>query len=160
MRAMAREPTAKHETRATRRALPVQPLRGSPRPSDMRLALIALLFVSACAHDVFVRYPAAPDDPTGTVVLLLSQPASDVNVAINGMLVVQDAHTDRIVNNNAPAGTEDIVITANGGDKEMKLWVGTDHATTVPIGVPDATSGFLKTLFGTLVTITAYSLLH
>ena len=44
--------------------------------------------VAACAHDVNPRYPAAPDEPTGTVVLLLSQAASDVNVAINGILVV------------------------------------------------------------------------
>lgn len=125
----------------------------------MRLAVL-LLIVSACAHDVYVKFPSAPDDATGTVVLLLSQPASDVNVAINGILVVQDAHTDRIVISHAPAGNEDIVITANGGDKAMRVWVGTDHATTIPMGVPDATTGFLKTLFGTLVTIVAYSLLH
>lgn len=126
----------------------------------MRLALAALVCLSACAHDVYAHYPAAPDDATGTVVLLLSQAASDVNVAINGMLVVQDAHTSRIVIDHAPAGNQDIVITANGGDKQMHVWVGTDHATTIPLGVPDATSGFLKTLFGTLVTIVAYSLLH
>jgi hypothetical protein len=125
----------------------------------MRLAVLFVL-LTACAHDVYVKYPAAPDDPTGTVVLLLSQAASDVNVAINGILVVQNAHTDRIVITNAPAGNEDIIITANGGDKAMRVWVGTDHATTVPMGVPDVTTGFLKTLFGTLVTIVAYSLLH
>jgi len=126
----------------------------------MRLALIALAFLSACARDVHVSYPAAPDEPTGTVVLLLSQAANDVNVAINGVLVVQDAHTERIVISNAPAGTQDIVMTANGSDKAMHVYISTDHATTIPMGVPDATSSFLKSLFGTLVTIVAYSLLH
>ena len=124
------------------------------------LLLLVALSIGACAKDVHVRYPAAPDDPTGTVVLLLSSPASGVSVAINGLLVVEGAHTGRIVISGAPVGTEEIVMTANGADKAMRVWVGTDHATTVPLGVPEASSGFLKSLFGTLITIVAYSLLH
>ena len=54
----------------------------------------------------------------------------------------------------------DLVIAANGGDKEIKVWVGTDHATAVPIGIPEGGSSFLKTLFGSLLTIVVYSLLH
>jgi len=122
--------------------------------------LVMLMMIGACAKDVHVRYPSAPDDPTGTVVLLLSTPASGVSVAINGLLVVEDAHTGRIVISGAPVGTEEIVMTANGADKAMRVWVGTDHATTVPLGVPEAGSGFLKSLFGTLITIVAYSLLR
>ncbi len=122
--------------------------------------LLVVLMIGACAKDVHVRYPSAPDDPTGTVVLLLSKPATGVSVAINGLLVVEDAHTGRIVISGAPVGTEEIVMTANGADKAMRVWVGTDHATTVPLGVPEAGSGFLKSLFGTLITIVAYSLLR
>jgi hypothetical protein len=125
----------------------------------MRLALVVVMLMG-CAHDVHTRYPAAPDEPTGSVVLLLSQPADDVNVAINGILVVEDAHTQRIVINNAPTGNQDIVMTANGGEKAMHVWISSDHATVIPLGIPDQSSGFLKTLFGTLVTIVAYSLLH
>lgn len=125
----------------------------------MRLVVLVLL-ICGCAHDVHSRYPAAPDEPTGTVVLLLSQPADDVNVAIDGVLVVEDAHTGRIVISNAPTGNHDIVMTANGGEKGMHVWITSDHATVIPIGVTDPSSGFLKTLFGTLVTIAAYSLLH
>jgi len=122
--------------------------------------LLLVWMIGACAKDVHVRYPSAPDDPTGTVVLLLSKPATGVSVAINGLLVVEDAHTGRIVISGAPVGTEEIVMTANGADKAMRVWVGTDHATTVPLGVPEAGSGFLKSLFGTLITIVAYSLLR
>jgi hypothetical protein len=124
------------------------------------MLLVVALTVGACAKDVHVRYPSAPDDPTGTVVLLLSAPAKGVSVAINGLLVVEGAHTGRIVISGAPVGTEEIVMTANGADKAMHVWVGTDHATTVPLGVPEESSGFLKSLFGTLVTVVAYSLLH
>lgn len=41
--------------------------------------------------------PASPDEPTGTLVLRLSKPAHDVNVSINGRLVVEDTHTQRFV---------------------------------------------------------------
>jgi hypothetical protein len=121
---------------------------------------MVVLVTTACATDVHVRFPAAPDEPTGTIVLLLSQPATDVYVAINGMLVVEDEHTQRVVITNAPAGTPEIVLTANGGDRQIKPWVGTDGATTIPLGVPDRSVGFLKTLFGSLVSIAAYSLLR
>lgn len=124
------------------------------------LMLVVVVTLGACARDVHVRYPSAPDDPTGTLVLLLSSPAKGVSVAINGRLVVEDAHTGRIVISDAPVGTEEIVMTANGGEKAMRVWVGTEYATTVPLGVPEPGSGFLKSLFGTLVTIVAYSLLR
>lgn len=126
----------------------------------MRVVLVVLAMLAGCARDVHTRYPAAPDEPTGTVVLLLSQPADDVNVALDGVLVVEDAHTGRIVIANAPTGSHDIVMTANGSDKGMHVWISSDHATVIPLGVPDQSTGFLKTLFGTLVTIAAYSLLH
>ncbi|MBA3458122.1 MAG: hypothetical protein H0T42_33890 [Deltaproteobacteria bacterium] len=124
------------------------------------MLMLVVLWSGACAKDVHVRYPSAPDDPTGTVVLLLSTPAKGVSVAINGRLIVHDAHTGRIVISGAPVGTEEIVMTANGAEKAMRVWVGTEYATTVPLGVPEPGSGFLKSLFGTLVTIVAYSLLR
>ena len=52
------------------------------------------------------------------------------------------------------------MLAANGEDKQFHAWIGTDHATTVPLGVPDASMGFVKTLAGTLITILVYSLLH
>ena len=128
----------------------------------MRLAcFVAFAFMLiACAHDQRVRYPAPQDAPTGTLVILFAQPASDVIVSIDGMLVVQNAHTARVVVENVPVGTREVIVAANGTDKAFRAWVGTDHATTVPLGVPDAQYGFLKTLFGTLLTIVVYSLLH
>ncbi|CAN5469190.1 hypothetical protein BH11MYX1_BH11MYX1_52060 [soil metagenome] len=123
---------------------------------------LILLFVVGCtAHDVALHFPiVTPGQPTGTLVLLMSQPASDVTVAIEGVLITSGAHTSRLVIEGVPVGTADVIVAANGGDKEIKVWVGSDHATTVPIGIPDASMGFLKTLAGTLITILVYSLLH
>lgn len=124
------------------------------------LVLIAALVLGGCAHDVRVNYPAPAGAPTGTLVLLFSQPASDVNVAINGVLVVEGQHTGRVTIANVPSGNEEVVITANGADKAFKTWVDSDHPTTIPLGVPDASTGFWKGLAGTLLTVIVYSLLH
>ena len=126
------------------------------------MRFLVLVLVAACgAQDIHTHYPVVtPGQPTGTLVLLMSQPASDVTVAIDGVLIASEAHTQRMVIDGVPIGTVDMIVAANGGDKEMKVWVGGDHATTVPIGIPDASMGFVKTLAGTLITILVYSLLH
>jgi len=122
----------------------------------MRFAWLAL-FLVACAHDVKVQYPAAPDQPTGTLVLRLS---TDVSVAVNGILVVDDSKTDKIVIENVPIGTNEITLAASGGDKTVKAFITSDYRTTIPIGIPEPSSGFLKSIFATLVSIVAYSLLN
>jgi hypothetical protein len=119
-----------------------------------------LIFVAACSHDVRAVYPAPPEAPTGTLVLQLAEPASGVSVAIDGVLVVDDEHTQHIVIEHVPVGSQEVVMAANGLDKQFKVWVGDDHPTTVPLGMPDASVGFLKTLAGTLITILVYSMLH
>ena len=132
----------------------------------MRLVFIVIVVLglaTGCAvADVHARFPiaATPTDPTGTIVLILGEAAEDVTVAINGVLVVEGVHTKRVVIDNVPAGTAEIIMAANGADKQIKVWVGTDHATTVPLGIPDPGIGFIKTLAGTLITILLYSLLR
>ena len=124
----------------------------------MRLVVFSLLLV-ACAHDVRVRYPAPPDAPTGTLVLRFTDPA-EVSVAVNGQLVVDDKKTDKVIIENVPVGTNELVIAANGGDKAIRAWVTSEHWTTIPMGVPEASAGMLKSIFATLVSIVAYSLLN
>ena len=121
--------------------------------------MVWLVFLVGCAHDVRVDYPAPPDAPTGTLVLRLSASAN-VSVAVNGILVVDDAKTDKIVIDRVPIGSNDVVIAANGGDKAVRAWVTSDYWTTIPMGVPEASTGFLKSIFATLVSIVAYSMLN
>ena len=123
------------------------------------MRLVWLLVLVGCAHDVRVDYPAPPDAPTGTLVLRLSTSAN-VSVAVNGILVVDDAKTDKIVIDRVPIGSNDVVIAANGGDKAIRAWVTSDYWTTIPMGVPEASTGFLKSIFATLVSIVAYSMLN
>jgi len=126
----------------------------------MRFCLLLLILTCACAHDVHAVFPAPPGAPTGTLVLLLSQPASDVTVAVGGVLVVEKRHTGRVEIANVPVGTAELTIVANGADKQLRAWVDGERPTTIPLGVPDASSGFIKSLFGSLISIVAWSLLH
>ena len=127
----------------------------------MRSLLVLVLAAGCAAHDVRVHYPlAVPGEDTGTLVLQMTQPAEDVSVALNGVLVVDKAHTQHVVIDRVPVGSVEVILAANGGDKQFKVWIGTDHATAVPLGIPDASTGFIKTLAGTLITIVVYTLLH
>ena len=126
----------------------------------MRMMLVLAVLVGCSAPDVHVRFPAPDGAPTGSLVLMMSQAASDVAVAIEGVLVLDGAHTQRVVIDNVPVGHVGVVMTANGADRQFSVWVGGDHATTVPLGIPDQGVGFLKTLAGSLITIVVYTLLH
>lgn len=125
--------------------------------------VIALLccLVLGCAHDYHVSM-VTPDPamPTGTLVLLFSQPATDVSVAVNGQLVAKAEKTQRIQIDGIPVGTTDVVLVANGADRSFRLWMGEESPVTMPLGIPDQSTGFLKTLLGSLITIVVYSLLH
>ena len=122
--------------------------------------LLCLAFLVGCSHDVTARFPSTPAEPTGRLVLLLSQPASGVTVAINGQLVVEDQHTKRVTIDGVPTGTGEVSVAVNGNDKAFRVWIDSEHATTVPLGVPEQSLGFLKSILGTLISLTAYSLLH
>ena len=123
--------------------------------------LVVLVVLAGCSPpNVHVRYPAQADFPTGTLVLKLTEAAEGVTVAINGVLVVDDAHTKRVQIDGVPVGTREIVIAANGADKAFNVWIDSERPTTVPLGVPAEGSSFLKTLAGSLLTILVYSLLH
>ena len=126
----------------------------------MKWFLVLGLIAAGCAHDVEAHFPSQPTEPTGTLVLQLTKPASDVTVAINGVLVVDDEHTQRVVVTGVPTGNREVVLAANGGDKAFNVWIDSARPTTVPLGVADDSYGFVKTLFGSVLTIVLYSLLH
>ncbi len=121
------------------------------------LVVIALLV--GCTHDIRAVYPTEPGQPTGRLVLILTQ-AADVTLSVNGLLVLDGEHTRKITIDNIPTGNAEITLAANGGDKQFRAWVDSERPTTVPLGVPSENGSFLKTLAGSLITLVAYSLLH
>src|SRR3954463_1047888 len=109
-----------------------------------------VLWLVGCSHDVAARFPSRPEDPTGTLVLEMNRPASGVTVAVNGVLVVEDEHTERVVIDGVPTGATEVVMAANGGDRAFHVYVDSARPTTVPMGIPDESSSFVKSLAGSL----------
>lgn len=127
----------------------------------MRHALLgALALTAACAQDLRVRYPGADSAP-GSLTFVFTQPASDVTIAIDGTLVVDDEHTGRVHVDNVPSGAVDVVVAAGPEEKAMKLWIEPGKDTTVPLGSPGTSpvDGW-RSAFVSLAGIVLYALLR
>ncbi len=99
-------------------------------------AVSVALIVGGCAHDVRTRYPAPTALPTGSILLVLTTASSDVVVAIDGMLVVDGAHTGRIRIDGVPVGLVDLTIAIGEGAQHQELWIESGRDTVLPIGAP------------------------
>ena len=101
--------------------------------------LFAVVFVTACAHDVRAHYPTPPGEPpgdTGSLTLVLTRPASDVYVAVDGVLVVDDANTRRIHIDGLPSGYASVAIAMGDAEKTVQLWIEPGRDTVLPLPSP------------------------
>lgn len=124
----------------------------------MMASLLVLTSLSSCAHDVRVRYPDDSGGEHGVVAVLLDD-ASDVTLAVNGLLLVEGAHTKRIEISNLPVGYAELAVSAGGSAQQTKVWVTAEHATALPMGAPNAPSpGIFASLLSTAVSVAVYVL--
>ena len=125
----------------------------------MRFVWVAIV-VAGCAQDYRVRYPG--DDPApGSLTFAFTSPASDVSLAVNGTLLVDDAHTGRIHVDNMPSGSNDVIVAVGPEEKAMKIWIDPGKETTVPLGSSGVSSidGW-RASFVSLAGIVLYALLR
>jgi len=113
----------------------------------MRLVALSwiTLAATACAHDLHTRMPTPSGRDTGTVVIVLPQPASDLTVAINGTLVAERAHTRKLRVDAVPIGLAEVSIAAGGGpdrvERKLDLIIERGEVYTIPIGSPERSLG-------------------
>lgn len=128
----------------------------------MRLLLLLAMasLAAGCARDVDVRYPT-PDPAPGSITIVFTSPASDVTIAVNGILLVDDAHTGRVHIDAVPSGAADVVVAAGAEEKAMKIWIEPGKDTTVPLGSSgqSAIDGW-RGAFVSLAGIALYALLR
>ena len=126
------------------------------------LALVLLLsLVVGCAHDVHARYPGTPDEATGQIALVFTDVADSVTVAINGVMVVRGARTERVVITGVPTGFAEVSIAAGPGEKQVRVWVASDQETTVPLGASgEAPLSAVRGFAMSLATVALYALLR
>jgi hypothetical protein len=96
----------------------------------MRLASTLLLatFLTACAHDVSATYPSRGAPATGRVVVLLTGPAPDLTVAVNGAVVASRKHSQKVTVAGVPAGANDVDVAFRGG-----AYARAEHHITVDV---------------------------
>ena len=124
------------------------------------VALALTLSLLACTHPVRARFPSDPAEPTGSVILAFTKPASDVIVAVNGVLVVDGEDTDRVQIDGIPTGRAELAIAAGPGQQQIEVWVDGENTRTIPLGFPGQSGGdTIKGILSSIAGILVYALL-
>ena len=110
-----------------------------------RVAAFAAALAGCGAHDVSARLPSPPGEATGSITVVLTQPARDLTVAVNGVLVAERAHSKKVRVTGVPVGMADVVIAAGGGEtrveKHIRVAVEERQDTAIPLAGPDRSMG-------------------
>lgn len=146
----------------TPRSVPFDARRRAFRGArDAGVALALALCATACAHDIQAQFPAEDGADVGAIELAFTAPASSVSVALNGVMVVRGAHTERITIARVPTGYADVAIAAGPGEKQVRVWVDSGKTTAVPVGAPDDAPLTTLRSFGlSLASLAVYTLLR
>ena len=132
----------------------------SPR-ATLAVALALVAGVAACAHDVAVQFPAEVGAEVGAIELAFTNPASGVSVAVDGVMLVRGARTERITIAAVPTGFRDVAIAAGPGEKQVRVWVERDRVTAVPLGATDdAPLSTVRGMALSLLSLAVYTLLR
>lgn len=110
--------------------------------------VVLALAVIGCASNVEVRYPA-PAGPvqSGSVLIRLSEPMRAVTVSIDGLLMAEDEHTERVHIADVPVGRRDVSVIADAGgptsavERSETLHVAAGHEASMLVPVPPRSLG-------------------
>jgi hypothetical protein len=108
-----------------------------------RLPLALLLFLSllgACdspaQHRVQMPKTSLTGVDTGGLTLVFSREASNVVVAVDGVLVVEEESARRVHIDGVETGYVNVSIAADGVERATRVWIDSGRATAVPVGNP------------------------
>ena len=124
------------------------------------LSLLLAVVVSGCASNVEVVYPGSPTpSPTGVVLVRFTEPMTSVSVRVDGALVVEDEHTERIEIRGVPAGEREVTVAASEGSRVRPVHrtevviVRPDQPVALLVATPPLSTGYwIRSAVGALVT--------
>ena len=94
------------------------------------LPILLVVLLPACASDIAVGYPSpAGAAPAGTVLVRFTEAMRSATVRIDGVLVVEDEHTERIEVANVPAGRREVTVVASSRGRSRSI----DHTEVVAV---------------------------
>jgi len=129
------------------------------RPIVVAGALAQIVVLCAgCPHDVHAKLPTAADEPTGAVTILLTRPASDLTVSVNGTLVASRVNTKKVTVAAVPTGSADVVIAAGAGaqkvERHVRVEVEEGKQHTIPLASPERS--WLSTVAAAVLSVGAW----
>ncbi len=112
------------------------------------LPIAVALAVSGCASNVEVRYPAPTGVvQSGSVLIRFSEPMRAVSVTIDGLLVAEDKHTERVNIAEVPVGKREVSVVAEGSgrisavERRETLDVAAGQEAAMLVAVPPRSLG-------------------
>lgn len=113
------------------------------------VASVIALAVSGCASNVEVAYPS-PSSPsqTGVVLIRFTESMRAVSVRIDGFLVAEDQHTERVRIASVPAGVRQVTVVASADgrrepvDRTERVSVGAGEEVAILVATPPRSIGY------------------
>ena len=124
------------------------------------LGLLLAVAVSGCASNVEAVYPGSPTPaPTGVVLVRFTEPMTSVSVRVDGALVVEDEHTERIEVRGVPAGEREVTVAASESvrvrpvHRTEVVTVRADRPVAILVATPPLSTGYwIRSAIGAVVT--------
>ena len=126
----------------------------------LSLALLLAMVVSGCASNVEAVYPGSPTPaPTGVLIVRFTEPMTSVSVRVDGALVVEDEHTERVEVRGVPTGEREVTVAASESSRVRPVHrtevvtVRPDQPVALLVATPPLSTGYwIRSAVGAVVT--------
>lgn len=111
--------------------------------------VLIVVVASGCAANVEVGYPTpGASIQTGTVLVRFTEPMRSVSVRVEGVLVAEDKHTERVEITNVPAGSREVTVVASESSRSAvvhhteRVTVDSEKPAVVLVATPPRSLGY------------------
>jgi hypothetical protein len=111
--------------------------------------VLIVVVASGCAANVEVGYPTqAASIQTGTVLVRFTEPMKSVSVRVEGVLVAEDKHTERVEITNVPTGSREVTVVASESSRKAavnhteRVTVDSEKPAVVLVATPPHSTGY------------------
>jgi len=102
---------------------------------QLALSSVMVLLSASCAHDVASHYPGAATGAAGEIEIALTGSTHNLYVTVDDNAIVRDAHTQKVVIDNVPAGPHRVRVAMGADGFDSK-----EHDAIVTVGAQSRAS--------------------
>lgn len=113
------------------------------RSAAMVATTAVLCLAIGCARDVTAVYPSrSPGVATGSITVRFTHAVRGATVSVNGALVAESEHTEKVTVTGVPAGDNEVQLAAGGGsqsrvEKTFTVLVEPYADTAIVVAAPE-----------------------